>query len=804
VSSLLQDLRFAVRMLAKNPGFTTAAVLTIAIGIGANTALFSVVYGVLLRPLQFSDPARLVAIWESNPEAGQPRQRVSAPTFLDWRRNNRSFETVCAFHETSRVSTDTGFPEQLNGKAVSSGFFSMLGVQTLYGRTFTADEERAGNDKVVILDHGLWQRLFGGNANIIGKRITLSDERFEVVGILPEHFRYVEPADIWLPLSFSPDALGPGSRGARYLKVLARLRQDVAMVEANEDMNALARQLGEQYPNSTGWGVALNSLHDEVTGGHRTPLLVLFGAVGLVMLIACGNVANLLLSRAAVRGREVAVRAALGASRLRLTMQFLMEGLTLAFLGAVVGLLIASWTLNPLLCLAPMNIPRLDEVSLDTVVLVFMLCLTIMSAVFFGLAPVRHIAAEDLNAALKNRTDATPLERRRVSLRSLFVIAQVSLSLILLVGAGLLMRSFVQLLYIDPGFKPEGSMTLSFNLSGKRYPDHRQRAAFSRQLLDGVRSIPGVEGAGLGTNLPLGGSSMTFGFFLGDTPMAGEQIQFCQYHTASPDYFNTMGVPIIRGRDFTRSDDESGPQVAIVNRTLVQRYWPGKAPLGERIRTISQNGITAREIVGVVGDIKHSKLSAQAEPEVYVPYAQDSWPFPTLVVRNHADGQSLLSAVRRQVWAIDKTIPVAALESIDRRVDDSIASNRFQMQMLSLFAATAMFLAMVGLLAVVGYLVSRRTREIGIRKALGAQSIDVIRMVVGEGLLLSAIGIALGLLGAIGLMRWLASLLFEISPADPVTLAATCVLMLVVSFVASYIPARRAVRINPIEALRNE
>ncbi len=802
--SLFQDLRFTVRMLAKNPGFTAAAVLTISIGIGANTAIFSVVYGVLLRPLPFADPEQLVAIWESNPDAGQPHQRVAAPTFLDWRRDNQSFEVISAFHETSKVITDADSPEQLNGKMVSANFFSMLGVAARYGRTFTAEEEKWGNDKFVILGHDLWQRLFGGDASVIGKRITLSDERFEIVGILPEHFRFIEPADIWLPLSFSPDMLGPGSRGARYLKVLGRLRQDASIVEAKEDMNNLAQLLGEQYPNNAGWGVALNSLHDEITGDHRTPLIVLISAVGFVLLIACGNVANLLLSRATVRSREVALRAALGASRLRLTSQFFIEGLTLAFFGAAVGVLVASWTLNPLLHLAPMNIPRVDEVGLDTMVLAFMLCLTLFVAAFFGIVPIRYIVAADLNSMLKNRMDASQLGGRRVSLRSLFVIAQVALSIILLVGAGLLMRSFFQLLHVDPGFEPKGSMTISFNLSEKRYPSHRQRVGFSRQLLEGVRSITGVEYAGLGTNLPLSGSRMTFGFFLGNNPIKDEQIQFSQYHTASPGYFNAMGVPLIMGRDFVRSDDESGHQVAIINKTLAQRYWPHRTPLGEIIRTVSQNGITAREIVGVVGDIKHSELSAQPEPQIYVPYAQDSWPFPTLVLRSKTDIQSLLLAVRNQVWAIDKTIPVGGMESIDRRVNASLSTNRFQMQLLSLFAAIALFLAMVGLLAVVGYMVSQRTREIGIRKALGAQSIDVIHMVVGEGLLLSAVGLALGLLGAIGLMRWLASLLFEISPNDPMTLAATCALMLVVSLVASYIPARRAARISPMEALRGE
>jgi putative ABC transport system permease protein len=804
MSTLLQDLRYAVRMLAKSPGFTTAAVLTIALGIGANTAIFSMVYGVLLRPLPFDDPGRLVAIWESKPEAGQPRQRVSPPAFLDWRAQNQTFEEMSAFVGWTKVYADSESPEQLHGMAVSADFLPMLRVSALHGRTFAADEEKWGSDKIVVLDHGLWQRLFGGDPGIIGKRITLSDERFEVIGVLPASFRFVEHADIWLPLSFPPDSLGPGARGARYLRVLARLRPDVTTAEANVRMNALARRLGERYPNNAGWGVALNTLHDEITGGHRTPLLVLLVAVGLVLLIACGNVANLLLSRAAARGHEIAVRAALGASRGRVTRQFLIEGLTLAFCGAIVGLGVASWTLNPLLRLAPVNIPRIDAIGLNFPVLAFALGLSVLATAFFGVVPARHLAAADSNALLKRRAGGSFQGGRRAGMRSLFVVAQLALSFILLVGAGLLLRSFIRLQHIDPGFNPNRSMALSFNLPEKRYPSHRQRAGFSRQLLEGVRSIPGVEHAGIGVSLPLGGSKMSFGFFLGDTPSAVEENQYAQYNAVSPDYFGALGVPIVRGRDFTQRDEESGRQVAIVSQTLARRCWPGETPLGKRIRTISQNGITVREIVGVVGDVRHSALSERPEPELYVPYAQDPWPFLTLVMRGDADGQFLLQSARRHVWMTDKTIPVAALESMDHRIDASIAANRFQMQLLGSFAALALLLATVGLLAVVGYMASRRTREIGIRKALGAQSRDVIRMVVGEGLFLSAIGLAVGLLGVVGLTRWLASLLFEVSPTDPATLVTTCVLMLAVSFVASYIPARRAARIDPMEALRFE
>jgi predicted permease len=800
---MTSDLQHAARMLAKSPGFTTAVVTLLALGIGVNTAVFSVANGVLLRPLPFAESERVVALWESKPQAGQPRQRVSPPTFLDWRAENPAFEAVSAFAETGKVYSDSESPELVPGMVVSANFFSLLRARALVGRTFTAEEEGWGRQKVIVLSHGLWQRLFGADRSIIGKTVTLSHENFEVVGVLPASFRFTEPADFWIPLSFRPSELSPGFRGARYLKVVARLKPGVTLAAARDSMAALAHRLGERYANNSGWSVSLTTLREDLASGHRKPLLLLMAAVVLVLLIACGNVANLLLSRAAGRGGETAIRAALGASRWRLTRQFLAEGAILATLGATGGLLLASWTLKPLLRLAPDALPRVEDVSIDTSVLAFTLTVSVLAALFLSMVPALRLPQCDLAPALRSRAAGSLASDGRARLRSAFVTLQVALAVVMVVGAGLLVRSFMRLRAVDPGFQPERAAALFLGLPQSSYASPRERIDFSRRLLESVRSTPGVKCAALGTNVPLNGTRMAFGFLLGDAPLPAEESQPAEYHAVSPDYFRTLGVPLLKGRDFAQQDDESGPPVVIVSRALAQRYWPGDSPLGKRIRTISQ-GITVREIVGVVGDVKHSAIAEQTKPQIYVPYAQDSWPFLALAVRGAAEGPSLSPAIRQQIRSLDKTLPVGELEPMERRVDASIAGNRFQAQLSALFAGLALLLATVGLSALLGHLVSQRTREIGIRKALGAQAVDIVRLVVGEALLLSALGLAIGLLAAFGLTCWLASLLFDVSPHDPATLAAACAVLLVGALIASYVPARRAAKVDPMVALRCE
>ena len=806
--SFVQDLQYGIRLLVRNPGVATAAVFALALGIGANTAIFTVVNGVLLRPLPFRDPDRLVALWEKDESRNRERSFVSPANFRDWSRQRQLFTRASAIEE--RTFNLTGGPsrgmepEELQGERVSAGLFSMLGVQPVLGRTFRPEEGQPGYNDVVVLGYKLWQRRFGGDPHILGKTLRISNFDWRVIGVMPPRFHILNrDAQIWIPILLDPDAAG--ARVRRTLTVIARLRPGVTVGRARAEMAALGRRLAAAYPaEDGGWNITLLPLHEEVVGDVRPALMVLLAAVCALLLMACVNTANLLLARAVNRQREVGVRISLGAGRWRVARQLITESILLALAGGALGLAMAFGGVRLLTAFAPKSIPRLDQVSIDASLLLFTALVSCLTGVIFGLAPAVQLARSNLQEVLKEGGRGTTGGRLRGRLRALLVISETALAILLLAGAGLLIRSFARLRSVDMGLNPRNLLTMRVVITGSANYAESRRVAFFRDVVERVSALPGVLSAGTVSFLPLAGWGPGMFFSLeGHPPQpAGKPIALVR--EADPGYFRTMGIALLAGRTFTAHDDSTAPRVVVVNRSLARRFWgsereaPGKRLLLDLRQTV------AAEIVGVVGDVKAEGLSADTWFTIYFPHPQLPSPAMTLVVRTAGDPMRIAHSVARQVYALDPEQPVSEVRTMEQVVGESLAEARFQMVLLTAFAATALLLASVGIYGVMAYTVTERTHEIGVRMAVGASPGEVVRLVVRRGAVLAGIGIAVGLGAAFGLTRLMAKLLFGVPPADPVTFGAIAVLLGAVALAASWVPARRASRVAPMAALRHE
>jgi putative ABC transport system permease protein len=806
---LWQDLRYGGRMLRTNPGFTLIAVITLALGIGANTAIFSVVNAVLLRPLRYSDPDRLLQVWQTFPQLGSNQVTVSAPEFFDYKDQNRVFEKIAAFRFQGFTLTGASEPELIFGNRVSADLFPLLGVAPALGRTFLPEEDQIGGPRAIILSHGLWQRRFGSDTTLIGKSLTLDGESFTVAGVMPPGFQFPPQArqtELWVNIPF--DANDLNRRGWRPLGVIARLKSGVSLDLANAELKAISGRFPASGLVPSAYAI---SLQEQVVGRVRRALFIMLGAVSFVLLIACANVANLILSQAAARQREMAIRAAIGASRSRLIRQLFAEGLPLSLLGGGAGLLLAAWIVKLLVSINPDNLPRANEIGVDLRTLGFTLSISMLTGVIFSLAPAWQFSRLDINDSLKEGGRGISVNFRRFSLRNILLISEVALSLTLLIGAGLLINSFSRLLQVDPGFDPRGVMTMQIALPQSKYPEIQRRAFFERTL-ERISGLPGVQSAGMTSALPLT-VNPDFGFTIeGQTTMEDTPQTF--WRAISPDYLRTMGIPLRRGRYFSERDQENAAAVAIINETMARRFWPDEDPLGKRIKLGGpQRMYPWMEIVGIVGDVKHDGPDAPVGPELYLPYAQTPFsqmpaglrfPAMSLVARSGSDLLNLASAMQAEIKLLDKDQPVTNIRTLDQLLADSISQQRFYLLLLAFFAVIALALAAIGLYGVVSYTVRQRTQEIGVRMAFGAQAGDVLKLIIKYGMKLTLIGVLIGLAGALALTRLMKTLLFDVSATDPLTFASIVALLALVALLACIVPARRATKVDPLVALRNE
>ncbi|HKP11016.1 MAG TPA: ABC transporter permease [Blastocatellia bacterium] len=796
-----QDLRFGARMLAKRPGFALVAILTLALGIGANTAIFTVIYGVLLRPLPFNDPDRVVWMWGAVRDRGN-RASVSPLDFLDYRARSQSFEEFAASISIpiSFTLTGSGEPERLSGAAVTTNYFAALGAKPMLGRSFVSDEEQAGRDRAVILSHSLWQRRFGADPQIVDRTITLDGQSFTVVGVMPPAIRFPFDADLWRPISFDANP-EMRQRKAHFLRPIGRLRADVTLDRAQAEIDTIARQLEEQYPDTnTKWTMLLVPLQERIVGDIRPTLWILLGAVAFVLLIACSNVANLLLARSAARHREMAIRLALGASRWRIVRQMLTESLLLSLAGGVLGVLLALWGVGVLVSFSDASIPRAAEIGVNAPVLAFTLIISLITGTLFGLVPALGASRPDLHDALKEGTRSVGSARNR--LRSFLVVVECTLAVVLLIGAGLLIKSFVRLQQVSPGFEAERVLTMRLDLPPTRYATPQQAASFFQRLQQSVAALPGVEAVGMISELPLSGQPNDGPFAIeGRPPDAPDQRPLADFRRVNHEYFRALGIPLLRGRPFTEQESQQSANVVIVSERLAEQYFPDEEAVGKHLR-LDFMSKAPYEIIGVVGDVRHRALAFDVYPAMYLPTL--SLPRTNLVVRAAGDPASLAIAVRKEVTAIDPQQPVAAVKTMGQWVSESVAQPRFRTLLLGIFAAVALLLSVIGIYGVMSYVVAQRTREVGIRMALGARPRDVLKLVVGQGMRLALAGVAIGVVAAYALTRLLETLLYEVSATDPATFAAIALLLTGVALLACYMPARRAAKVDPTVALRYE
>ena len=807
VESLIQDLRYGLRMLRRFPGFTLVAAFSVALGIGANTAVFSVVSTVLLSPLPYADADRLVLVKYRTIQPRSGPFELTPASYLELRRANKSFEGIADFTASDfNSSGGVDQPERLSGQMVSPSFFSVLKVSPLIGRGFTDEDEKDGAPCVAILSYGLWQRHYGGQANVIGETLTLDDEHYEVVGVAPRGFDFPRKGtDIWVPKIFAASEVH--DRNSYYLNVIARLKTGVSLDHAQSELNVFAHNWAESYPENRSLALTLMPLRDTVVQGFQQALVVLQAAVAFVLLIACVNVANLLLARSAVREKEIASRAALGASARRLIRQLLTESVILALVGGTLGLLLATLGIRILKLMNPGTIPRLDEVTIDSPVLAFTFGISCLAGFAFGLAPALGLARLDVQRTLKEGGPGSGAAQR---LRGVLVVAEIALSLVLMVGAGLLIRSFLRLQNVSLGFTPEHLLTLQMRLPKDEAQDSTRVANLFREVIERVQAVHGVQVVGVATALPvmeLGiRSSLTIE---GRTePSPGQPPRLANNRVVSPGYFRALGIPLIEGRLPSTQDSTQVLPVAVINRAMAKRYWSDENPVGKRFR-LQASGTPPPwlTVVGVVGDIHQGGLDTAPVPEFYTPFTQDYPPFAVplvLFVRTDGNPWRLISEVREQIGAVEKNLPVFAIQTMEDVLAQWLAPRRFNLLLMSVFAGVALALAAVGIYGVVSYSVSQRTRELGVRVALGAQPRDLLALVIRQGLVLAVTGVVMGLVVSFGLTRWLATLLFGISATDPITLASVASLFMLVALFACYLPARRAMKVDPMVALRYE
>ncbi len=809
MSGLIQDVRYALRQLRKNPGFTTVAVLTLALGIGANTAIFSVVNAVLLRPLPYKEDSRLVVLLHNG------RNPVAPANFVDWRSQNHVFESMGAAEYWTPNLTGTNNPEKLWALHITSDILPMLGVQPLLGRVFLPEEQDAGKEHEVVLSYRLWQSHFAGDKEIIGRTVALSGETYTVVGVMPREFQFAPfwatKAELWAPLALGDRA---SSRGGNSLRIFARLKPGVTLEKARAEMTAITARLDKEYPG-TNRDVAVVSLREKVVGNIRPVLVVLLGAVGFVLLIACANVGHMLLVRGATRQREIAVRSALGARRWEMLRQFLIESLILALAGGVIGILFAIWGVHALPALSPGGIPRVETVRVDGSVLWFALALSVFTGVAFGLAPAWRATAINVSDSLKEGARGSGQGAGRDSLRSLLVSSQFAFAVVLLAGAGLMIRTVVALQHVDPGFDPHNVLSMMVGVADTNQVSADRTGAFYQQALQRVSALQGVQSASAINHLPLAGDQWGLSFHVEGRPVerSGER-PGATWRVVYPGYFRTMRIPILRGRDITDSDDVRAPGTVVINDYMARRYWPGEDPIGKRITFDDpKSNPYWLTVVGVVKNTVRGNWASPPEEEVFVPYLQNhpylessAMPFSyvTLVVRTTGDPAAVAPDIRTAIHSIDRSAPISEVQTMEDVVDGATGESRFYMVLLGALATVALVLAAVGIYGVMSYSVSRRTHEIGIRMALGAQGRDVLKLVVFEGILLAMVGVAVGVGGALTLSHLMAGLLYGTRPTDPATLVAVVVLLSGVALAASYIPARRASKVDPIVALRYE
>lgn len=810
MDTVWKNLNYSLRMLLKRPSLTLVAIVAIALGIGANTAIFSVVNTVLLQPLPYEQPEQLVMLaTEQRNQALDGRGTFSVPDFLDIQQQTKTLEYLAVEQQTGTIATEGGEPERLLGAAVSADYFPLLRVKPVLGRVFTRDEDKPGAPQVIVLSYALWQRRFGGDPGIIGREIDLGGKT-TVVGILPAGFKYPisdDPQDYWEPL-FSAAFLTKEAREERanhFLSVIGRMNPGVTVEQTKADLDLLSRQIEQHFPESN-TNVMFNavSMHENITRDYRGALLVMLGAVGLVLLIACANVANLLLARAAARQKEVAIRMALGASRARIASQLLTESLLLSLTGGVLGLLLASWGIDLLIAYGPTDVPRLREVSLDRYVLFFTFFVSMLTGVLFGLVPALQASRPDPGNTLK-QDGRGHSHAGRNRMRSALIVSEVALSLMLLAGAGLLINSFWRLLRTDAGFEPRGVLALDIPLSRAKYTKPEQRSAAFEGLIGRMKTLPGVRDVSVTSNVPLTDRDVELSFQIdGRPPYKPGEEPTADYTVVGSDYFRALNIALQRGRVFTNQDAANSPEVMVVSEAFVKRYFPNEDPIGRRI-VFDGPDKTAREIVGVVADIKRNGLDVAAEPELYVSHLQRPERRLNLVIRTEArDAAQLTQAARAEVKAFDSNQIIWRTQTLEELLGTSVAPRRFNMLLLGIFASVALVLAAVGLYGVMSYSVSWRTHEIGIRMALGAKRADVLRLVIRQGMTMTLIGLVIGLIGAFALSRVIAGLLYGVSPKDPLTFAGVSIVLLAVALLACLLPARRATRVNPIVALRSE
>jgi putative ABC transport system permease protein len=812
IEAFRSDLMFAARMLRKNPAFALAAVVTLALGIGANTAIFSVCNAVLFRPPPYADPDRIVMLWERT--GAGTLMTVAPANFVDWRGASRSFSEMAAFSagfggNVSFILDGQTEAARLSGATVSSNFFSVLGVRFARGRSFLQEEDRPGENRVAILSHHVWQERFGAERDIAGRRVTLNDVSYTVVGVLPADFRFATSAggfqernqfDVWVPIALDLEKL---QRGTHPLRVIARLNPGVTLAMAQAELDVIGANLARAYPgDNRDEGITAVPLKEQLTADVRKPLEMLLGAVGLVLLLACANVANLLLSRAVARHREMAIRVALGASRRRLAQQLLTESVLLSTIGGIAGLLLALTAMKLLSSYLPADLSRAAGITIDLRIMLFATMVSLATGILVGLMPLVGAGRVNAAASLKESNRATG--SRQSGVRNALAVTQIAIAIVLLIGAGLMTKSLWALMHVAPGFRSQGILTARLSLPRSRYPDNRRIAAFEEALSERLRGRSGVQSAGFATYLPLSGMDNGWGFVVeGRPPLPIGVFNMAKYRPVSAGYFETIGIPLIQGRWFTPSDTADSPWVVVISDSMARQYWRGENPIGQRLRFGSP---TARTVIGIVGDVRHDGLDGETKPDMYVPVQQapNIESSPTVVVRTSLDSRAGAAQLRAAVSAVDRAVPVDRIETVEQLVSASVAQPRFRAVILAAFSIVALAMASIGIYGVVNYLVIQRTREFGIRLSIGATRVDVLRLVLGRAAVLIGAGTAFGLGGSVLLVRLIANLLFGTAPMDPLTFAAVPFVLAAVALLASYIPARRATLVDPMVALRYE